>query len=161
MIIIEGPDATGKSTLARHIAAHLPLTIQESEGPPRDADEITDRIYRYYSLPLHTLFVRHPCVSNPIYDIGRTDPTPIPSHILTEFYAHDHFFIYCHPTNIDQALSHHVLKPTDSEAHQELVRAHYRTHALHYRLWALNHAHVIYRIGDSPERIASIIAALI
>src|ERR1043166_7927791 len=73
VIVIEGMDNSGKSTLARVIADHMGLAIQESEGPPRSADEINERVDRYSSMRDTHLFVRHPCVSNPIYDCGRTE----------------------------------------------------------------------------------------
>jgi len=160
MLIIEGPDASGKSTLARWLAP-LGLTIQESEGPPQSEQEIVSRIQRYDRLPRTTLFVRHPCVSNPIYDIGRSNPVKIPQHVIEEFYATDHFFIYCHPYSTVHLNENHVVKDTDTPEHELLVASHYYQHCQAYIDWALRHAHVIYRIGDDRRPLGRMVASLI
>ena len=43
MIVLEGPDASDKSTLAKVIAKSLRCDIQESEGPPRSEHDLDDR----------------------------------------------------------------------------------------------------------------------
>src|ERR1700759_2893092 len=65
-IIIEGHDNSGKSTLAQKLASYIGLRIQESEGPPKSAEEINARVDGY-ELLRDTLFVRHPVISNSIY----------------------------------------------------------------------------------------------
>src|SRR3546814_9756983 len=42
MIVIEGMDNSGKSTLAEAMASYMGLIVQESEGPPLDAREINE-----------------------------------------------------------------------------------------------------------------------
>ena len=61
-IILEGPDSTGKSTLARIIAQHVPLSIQPGAGPPQSPEEIIARGKWYLTLD-NKIFDRHPCRS--------------------------------------------------------------------------------------------------
>jgi Holliday junction resolvasome RuvABC ATP-dependent DNA helicase subunit len=69
-IIIEGMDNSGKSTLGEFIGEKLGYYIQDSEGPPINQAEILLRLERYRRMH-DTLFIRHPIVSNPIYDSAR------------------------------------------------------------------------------------------
>lgn len=70
-IIIEGPDASGKSTLARFLSEELGYTVKESEGPTRSLEDYRERLCRYYQMAWKTggsvIFVRHPLISEPIY----------------------------------------------------------------------------------------------
>jgi deoxyadenosine/deoxycytidine kinase len=149
-IVIEGIDASGKSTLAAIIARRLALTIVESEGPPRYVGEMNHRVERYGSIP-RALFVRHPCVSQPIYGKMRSDADRIDDTFLKEFYDQKHLFIYCDPLN--KKLEGHVLKSTDRPEHVDVVDKNFDRILLAYRNWAIEHAHVMYRIGDSIERV--------
>lgn len=151
MIIIEGMDNSGKSTLALHIARRLGLQVQESEGPPRSAQEINDRCRRYATLE-NTLLVRHPVVSNAIYGHFRPEGDPITADIREQFYDARHLIIYCDP--VDRPLDDgHVVKDHDTPEHLALIRAQKVEIAALYRGWAIRHAHIVYRIGDDMDRI--------
>jgi hypothetical protein len=67
MIIIEGIDATGKSSLAQKISDHTGWPIKESEGPEKFPGEIITRMKLYLGLPHTTIFDRHPVISQCIY----------------------------------------------------------------------------------------------
>lgn len=151
-IIIEGIDASGKSTLARIIARRLRLNLVESEGPPKYEGEMDHRVERYIAYGNSVLFVRHPCISQPIYGAMRdTHGDPINEDLLTEFYDQRHFFIYCDP--LDRGMTGHKEKGHDSPRHMKAVNQNYNTLLQLYREWAIKHAHVFYRIGDSMERV--------
>ena len=151
MLIIEGLDATGKSTLANSIAAEFNLRIQESEGPPVDNIEFLSRIERYFDLK-NTVFVRHPLVSNPIYDLGRPAEKriPIPQSYFEAFYSQPNIFIYCARTDLQVS---HDVKAHDTPEHLEMIKA--KDELLHraYKEWALRHANIVYRIGDDVGAI--------
>lgn len=151
-IVIEGMDNSGKSTLARHIATLKGLTIQESEGPPKSKGEINERIKRY-SYMKKTLFVRHPCISNPIYDRGRGPDHEgwIATPLIEAFYQTRPFLIYCDP--LDRYMEGHERKAHDSDDHLKMVDRTYPILLYHYREWAIGNAHVIYRIGDDISRL--------
>ena len=151
MIIIEGMDNSGKSTLAAHIARRLGLRVQESEGPPRSAQEINERCLRYETLQ-NTLLVRHPAVSNAIYGHFRTEGDPISPDIRERFYAAGHLIIYCDP--LDRDLNDgHVVKDHDTPEHLAMLNQQKRQITQLYRGWAVRHAHIVYRIGDDMDRI--------
>jgi hypothetical protein len=158
MIIIEGMDNSGKSTLARYVADRIGLTIQESEGPPQSTEEFYDRLDRYDTMPPTTLFVRHPLVSNPIYDSFREPQTriAIPAILYRNLYNADHLFVYCDP--LSRGMEGHQLKQRDTISHITGVHGMYAHLLALYREWAYKHAHIIYRIGDDMNRTLNMIA---
>jgi hypothetical protein len=76
VIVIEGMDNSGKSTLAESMADYMELLVQESEGPPLSDEEINARVDRYEHME-GRLFVRHPVISNAIYGLFRPEGNPI------------------------------------------------------------------------------------
>lgn len=150
MIVIEGMDNSGKSTLAERMANYMGLTVQESEGPPLSAQEINDRVDRYEHLEGH-LFVRHPVVSNAIYGKFRPEGNPITPGRTMFFYQNNPTLIYCDAGS--RGYQGHQLKPHDTEAHQRLLLEREGDLLREYRLWAAQEAHFIYRIGDDMDRL--------
>ena len=155
MIVIEGPDNSGKSTLAQFIAEGE--LIQGSEGPPKWRGEISERIDKYNSFPETTIFDRHPAISNPIYDEARPEyrRDPIPTTILANFYQQQNLFIYCDPT--DRGMVGHEIKIVDSQEHLKDITDHRDIIVNLYRKWAIRHAHLVYRIGDDMNFIRWIV----
>jgi len=154
MIVIEGPDASGKSTLAKYLSEMLDVRVYTSEGPPRFPGDLPERIKKYNMLPSHTICDRHPCVSDLIYAKAFNRHTDVTSQHTSEFYAHNHIIIYCDPIPNTQ----HVTKPHDTTEHLQNIERY--TTQLHdyYREWALQRAHIFYRIGDRMDRIATLVA---
>lgn len=149
MIIIEGPDASGKSTLARHLAEVLSTDIFVGEGPPRYSGDIPQRLERYDQLPPSTICDRHPAVSEDIYSRAIGRPTELTQAHMDAFYQQDHLLIYCDP----QVIARHITKPHDTHEHLEAVSKNRPQLVAFYRQWAIAHAHVVYRIGDDVRRI--------
>ena len=149
MIVIEGPDASGKTTLARALAATLGLTLVSSEGPPRYPGDIPERLRRYDAIPGLVVYDRHPCVSDSIYAHAFSRYTDLTPEMLAEFYDSNHLFIYCDPITDVQ----HVEKPHDTKEHLEQMHKHHDKLLETYRAWAFHRAHILYRIGDSVARI--------
>lgn len=154
MIIIEGMDNSGKSTLAVTLALRLSYDIRESEGPPRDAREINDRCRRYSRLQ-NTVFVRHPVISNAIYGQFRPEGDPIEDAVRKEFYAGKHLIIYC--DQMERGLLGHDEKDHDSPEHLAMIREQQLNIRALYREWAIHHAHVLYRIGDDMDRVCDMV----
>lgn len=153
-IILEGPDNSGKSTLAEYLSQHLQLPIQGSEGPPKYAGEIHDRLARYAKLRNY-IFDRHPVVSQAIYGAfreGSDKPTEDETH---EFYGSRPLIIYCRAKTLDG----HVLKDHDTPDHMKMVEANNQAIIGLYDAWAAEHAHIIYRIGQSMYRMKSVVKA--
>lgn len=150
-IIIEGHDNSGKSTLGQALASYMGLIVQESEGPPLSDDEINDRVDRY-ELMQDRLFIRHPVISNSIYGQFRPGGDPITPGRREIFYEKKHILIYC---DAQRGYEGHVVKDHDTEDHQKLLELHQSELLKAYRLWAAQHAHFIYRIGDDTDCLIS------
>lgn len=149
-IIIEGMDNSGKSTLGQALAEYMGLIVQESEGPPIDADEINARVDRYEGMT-DRLFVRHPVISNAIYGQVREEGDIITEGRRMIFYEQKHTIIYCDAGT--RGLGAHVEKAHDTEKHLEDITNNYNKLLYLYRQWAAEHAHFVYRIGDDMDQL--------
>jgi protein tyrosine phosphatase (PTP) superfamily phosphohydrolase (DUF442 family) len=154
MIVIEGMDNSGKSTLGVHLAEYLGWQIQESEGPPRSDEEINQRVDRY-TLLKQTVFVRHPVTSNAIYGQVREEGDPITFDRQIAFYERQPILVYCDAGT--RGLESHIVKGHDTEKHLDDITQHYHRLLYLYRLWAAEKAHFIYRIGDDMELLIRMI----
>lgn len=158
MIIIEGMDNSGKSTLGQALAEYMGLIVQESEGPPlveplhdpTGEIEINERIDRYEIMD-DRLFVRHPVISNAIYGAVREEGDPISPMRRQMFYEANHIIIYCDAGQ--RGLGAHVEKAHDTEKHLADITNNYNKLLYLYRQWAAEHAHFVYRIGDDMDRL--------
>lgn len=150
MIVIEGMDNSGKSTLAEHMAEYMELIIQESEGPPRSDEEINERVDRYEGMK-DRLFVRHPCISNAIYGQVRPEGNPITPGRTMLFYEARPCLIYCDAGV--RGLGAHVEKAHDTKKHLKDITDNYQKILYLYRQWAAEHAHFVYRIGDDMDQL--------
>lgn len=160
MIIIEGMDNSGKSTLCRQISAMLPTwQIQVSEGPPKYQGEQNERVKRYLAYPKNTIYDRHPCVSQPIYGQMRTHSDSIDPALIESLYLLHPLFIYCDP-GVRGMQGHVERTEVDTPAHVAAIHENYRELLKMYREWALQHAQIIYRIGDPMKRILMMVETL-
>lgn len=150
MIVIEGMDNSGKSTLARAFGEYMTMRVQESEGPPKSDDEINTRVDEYADMK-DTIFVRHPVVSNAIYGKFRLEGDPITPGRAMIFYESNPLLIYCDAAM--RGLDGHIEKDHDSVDHMKMVNDKYNNLLQEYRLWAAQRAHFIYRIGDDMDRL--------
>ena len=157
IIVLEGPDATGKSTLADVIARYTGYRVCPSEGPEKYEGEINDRVRRYMNNSSeNTVFDRHPCVSQPIYAPHRNGEA-VTRNLIELFYGLNPFFIYCRPTDL---VVEHLIKEHDTPQHIEMLKLRGADIAKAYDEWALDHANFIYRIGDSHMAILHAIGGL-
>lgn len=154
MIVIEGMDNSGKSTLGAALADYLDLLVQESEGPPLSDEEINARVDKYADLN-DRVFVRHPVVSNAIYGSFRPEGNPITPGRTMLFYEAQPLLIYCDAG--ERGFDGHVLKDHDTEVHQKLLATKQVELLKEYRLWAGTFAHFVYRIGDDMDELIATI----
>lgn len=148
-IILEGVDASGKSTLAKALLAELPgYSHYPGEGPEKYEGEILERLKRYSAEhnPL-AIYDRHPIVSHPIYSRTNLWMTDIPKSTRDEFYARpDILLIYCLPT--EDGLAAHVERDgVDTAEHLAMIKKEYPRILNDYNEWAFRRAHLIYRCG--------------
>ena len=156
-IIIEGPDNSGKSTLLAFLAEELPVyKIQTSGGPEQEPGELVERVRRYMQMT-HTIFDRHPCISDPIYSIFRDTDCVIPQSMIDSFDRSNTFMIYCKR----RGLGEHVIKPHETAEHVAMVEANHERICDAYEEWALRRANLIYRVGDNMGMIHAMIKAAI
>lgn len=147
-IVLEGPDASGKSTLARYLSQELKRAVVPSEGPEKYPGEINERIRRYRWFD-NVIFDRHPCVSQGIYSIF-SKLTPPDRDLVFDFYETKPVMVYCMTTF--QALTHET-KEHDSEQHLAMIAENDKEIRSLYDQWALDYAHFIYRVGSPMTRI--------
>lgn len=151
LIILEGPDGGGKTTLAEFLSEHLGLKHIRSEGPQKYPGEIDHRIKRYLDMDTNRLiFDRHPCVSQLAYRMVHDQDVP-DAALINRFYEQDPLFIYCRP--LPNAI-HTASGAWDTAEYLAAVDANYSKLMEWYDLWAARHASIIYRIGDNMHAIA-------
>jgi len=162
-IILEGIDASGKSTLAKALSEKLPsYRVQPSEGPEKEAGEILARIMRYDRMmsQMGVIFDRHPIISHPIYSQGTHWMTAIPRQLAEDFYTRPLLVIYCRPT--ERGFDAHEVNEGESPDHLLKVKNNYRKWLDDYDAWAVKHAHMIYNCGyQFDETVARILKVVL
>lgn len=155
MLVIEGMDNSGKSTLARELADNIGLIVRESEGPPRSPEEMNERVDRYQTLEGH-LFVRHPCVSEAIYGPRIRGSNCITPGRTMLFYEAKPLLVYCDAGT--RGMAGHERLPHDTDEHMAGLELEYQAILTEYRMWAAREAHFIYRIGDDVDEFCNTVA---
>lgn len=154
-IILEGIDASGKSTLAKHLANALVCAIQDSEGPEKEPGEIITRIMKYDRLMSQEriIFDRHPVFSHPIYSQGSKWMTRIPPAIINDLLTRPILIVYCRP--MTEGFDNHVENEGGEDPeHLRRVSANYTQWLADYDAWAVRHAHMIYNCGQQFDETA-------
>lgn len=145
-IVVEGPDGSGKSSLCALLSLHTGRVIVGGEGPSKAMGEFDMRARRLLQYR-EVIFDRHPVVSGPIYSAFREGPQDQMSpHVERAFYASRPFFIYCHPTTATTWTNDN--EAVDTPEYQAWLKEKHEFICTSYELWALAHAHVVYRVGD-------------
>lgn len=153
LIIIEGLDNSGKSTLAQKLSHQLNIPIQEGSGPPKTEEEFIDRVNRYLEIEPPVIFDRHPVISESIYGpIIRNKDIVTPSMKVRLFNSKP-IIIYCDPQT--RGLEDHKIKDGESIHHINGLYDQFLKLLEAYRSWAIDNAHYIYRIGDPIPRVSS------
>jgi predicted HAD superfamily Cof-like phosphohydrolase len=146
IIVIEGVDNSGKSTLAKTLSAVLDIPWMHSGGREKYLGEINLRVHQYLTMqPTDIIYDRHPAVSQAIY--GKINPnTPVDINLVEQFYADAPFFIYCAPRGLDT----HQQQPEhgDDAEWETKLKYNYDILVAEYDRWALLHANYMYRVGD-------------
>lgn len=151
IIVIEGIDNSGKSTLARELSSAINWKIQSSEGPPQYPGELDIRLAKYQHRD-QTIFDRHPVVSQTIYGTMRGGPFDFNIKWSKLFYESNPLLIYCDPG--DRHLIGHKRSLFDTDQHLRQIEDGYDNLLAMYRSWAVRSAHLLYRIGDDVTQVA-------
>jgi len=126
MIILEGPDLGGKSTVGKMLSDMLGLKLHHFGGPPKSSVELITRI----SLaPRKVIYDRHPCISEIIYGQlpGRT-PLISQGYAISYLKTLDPIIFYCNPGWEYLKTKLHFLKnkPHKSQNHVIAVHQNYK-----------------------------------
>ena len=131
MIVVEGPDNSGKSTLISKLTQKLGLTLLDRpHGPPKDASELRKRIKdlepQYNNKK--AIIDRHPIIGESIYGPVLRNHNMLTSikdyEILRKtFWTSDIFIIYCRPP-MDKIMNMetHQVKDYDTPEHLRALK---------------------------------------
>lgn len=126
MIVIEGPDNSGKSTFAAHLSYEFGIPVYHAGGPPASKKEIFGRVN--FILENHNKFIfdRIPLISEPVYCILRGGQNLFEGEEAEELYRRlrdiNPLVIYCRPPDdIVLDMSNHKVKAHDSAEHLRQV----------------------------------------
>lgn len=126
--VIEGPDNSGKSTLASFLSRELKTTVVHSGGPGKDKVEFKSRLNRLINYPANVIFDRFPVISEHVYaPIVRQVDTFDGSVDMYRLHlmARNPIIIYCRPPlSILMDFKNHQVKPEheDQEHVTQVIR---------------------------------------
>lgn len=167
MIILEGPDNSGKSTLARELANLTRYLVIHPGGAPIDAaHEIQCMEEQFKQSGLNVIHDRVTCISQPVYNTMRNTSGPsigTCKHIFKLLNHRHNLIIYCRPPNeIVLSMQNHVVKSHDSPEHIKLVEANQEKLVASYDLLFSLVPHIKYDYTiDSAEDLAKLLLKLL
>ena len=101
LVIVEGPDGAGKSTLIQNLVALGGFVSAHTGGPPRDKQDLEDKLAKVTAsldaAGSDTLVLdRHPAVSDPIYSkVTGSRSFATPGELGEQVEALNPVFVYC------------------------------------------------------------------
>lgn len=109
-VVIEGPDKSGKSTLARMLSQLWGMEICECTDYP----SISNQLYLYcnkISRYRNTIFDGHPCIAEVVYASAIQESCSLPIAAIREFQETHPFIIYTRPdySNICRLYDNHMM----------------------------------------------------
>lgn len=132
MLIFEGPDNSGKSTIAAHAAHELGIPLHHFGGPPKHVSELITRIKFMFYYRDKYIFDRVPLISEQVYSILR--PVNLINQLdddkVTSFYKElreiEPVIVYCRPPLEILLDTAHAKKEHDTPEHINKVLANTR-----------------------------------
>lgn len=136
MIVLEGPDNAGKTTLGKQLSERLGVALHHSSNPKMTYAELRDKMREIINDPRRdAVYDRVPLISEGIYGTILRGVNRFNCHegngLWQLFAASNPLIIYCRPTDetINVGLE---FKPGESEDHIAAVRANHLTIAHAY-----------------------------
>lgn len=165
LIVIEGPDNAGKSTLADYLSQRLNIPIRHSGGPSKYPGEIYRRIDQFHYDDNLYICDRHPCISQNIYlESLRLDGEVVDDGRIDRFYETKPLIIYCRNVNATmeghRSSEHGAGEGRTSTTYERIVESCIDRLCHTYDRWAMRHANIYYRIGDDMDRIAQLVDSM-
>lgn len=151
-IILEGPDNAGKSTLAAYLSKYLNLPLTHSGGPSKYSGEVNERTVKFNADPETRIYDRHPAISQNLYQRALQQRGELVHALHVDaFYTLRPLIIYCRN---ERGTDGHVLSEHSSTDYFNEVATHFQDLCSLYDKWAMQHANIVYRIGDDMEALA-------
>lgn len=145
IIVLEGPDNSGKSTLAKELSEILGFDIIHSGGPEKYPGEIAERMKRYQK-ENWVIFDRHPAISQSVYCFYTGQNSP-PIELIDEFWSTRPFVIYCQGRNLE---GHEINPDIDNNWHLSIVEQNYEKICQSYDSHFLTRDYFPYLKGVTP-----------
>lgn len=124
MIILEGPDLSGKSTIGKRIQSICELPIHHAGGPPQGVLEILQRVI---NTSQHRILDRHPCISEQVY--GHIRGVMLMTDEFMDQILHEQqpTIIFCNPTleHLLEQQEYLKQKGWKDKLHVELIKEKY------------------------------------
>ena len=96
MVIVEGPDNSGKTTLIQQLQDEFHIPAMRSGMRPRYPEDISQYHYWAAAAPLPLILDRHPAISDYIYGPILRKATPSSIEMILRCIDH-HFVVLCLP----------------------------------------------------------------
>ncbi|TXH19129.1 MAG: hypothetical protein E6R03_01065 [Hyphomicrobiaceae bacterium] len=146
-IIIEGPDNSGKSTLAKKLSDLLRLPLYVGKGPVKSPLDFYARWMEFVSQE-DGVYDRHFCISELIYQQFFDRGGKMHDDALVQSFYRDHnpIIIYARPLNASLD-GHTATSPADTPEYLAAL-SHQHSHiCAAYDLWAATCSPILYTIG--------------
>ena len=152
-ILIEGPDGTGKSTLAEALSTATGRPIVRSPGPPKNKQEIIERAEAALSTD-GVIFDRHPIISEWVYGAFRPTGTMLPDRYMDALLKQSNFIVWCNRS------MNHTIKVHDTLDHLKMVEERHDAIAARYTVLLLGRCHYIHDCRDPITETARLIKGM-
>ncbi len=155
MVIIEGPDSSGKSTLVKTLSARIPYaTVKHNSGPApasvmiKDMDELLEQWY----CPIICDRIR--AISELVYGTVMRGQSVIPHKYLTRIISLQIPIIYCRPPASFIMSPVHEHREEESDEHTKAVERHHRSLVAQYDRVMSELPHIHYDFMSwSPDQL--------
>lgn len=126
MIILEGPDHSGKSTLAAELAKNLGIPVTHPGGAPKTTSEEANCMMQQIELASHKIIHdRVTCISQPVYNTMRGDGVNSDHYLpyIRQFEQHRSVvIIFCRPPlHTMLNMENHEVKAHETVEHVRMV----------------------------------------
>lgn len=98
MIVLEGVDSSGKSTIAEGFRHRWGWPVERSRGAAKNPEEINNRLEEYAAMGQRVIFDRHPAISELIYGPIAQRPNWIQPIHVARFWTTPKLLIFCRPS---------------------------------------------------------------
>lgn len=148
-IVVEGPDGSGKTYLAKILAETFHMKYEKSKGPEHYPGEMVERVKAYLWLD-NVVFDRHPCISQNIYRELSNGPE-LPQELIEKFYQTKPILISCLPvcSNLE---NHDASSECDTPEYLKALRENLPTIFERYDRWSASNDVIYYSMGQDIPR---------